>query len=67
MTNFRIAWRYQQTLDHCIRWCEAHDKTRFRGSEVNAPRGHLMALVNRGRIKKAGKDDRRMVYELVLR
>jgi hypothetical protein len=51
----KIPIPLQQTFDNIIRWCARNKKNEFVGDDVAAPKGHLRALANRGKVIRVGK------------
>jgi hypothetical protein len=51
----RLPIALQRTLDNIIWWCDREEKDEFLADYVAAPRGHLRALANRGKVSRNGK------------
>lgn len=51
----RLPIDLQQTYDAIIRYCEKKGVDEFTGDGVGAPKGHLRALGNRGKIRHGTK------------
>lgn len=51
----RLPIALQRTLDNIIWYCDQEEKDTFIGDDVAAPKGHLRALANRGKVGRKGK------------
>ena len=51
----RLSIALQRTIDNVIWYCDRKGKDDFIADDVGAPRGHLRALANRGRVSRNGK------------
>lgn len=51
----RLPIDLQRTLDSIIWWCDREEKDEFVADDVAAPKGHLRALANRGKVSRRGK------------
>ena len=51
----RLPLALQETYDQILWWCAKEETDEFIASDVGAPRGHLRALANRGKVSRNGK------------
>ena len=51
----RLPIDLQRTYDRILWYCNREEKDAFVGDDVAAPKGHLRALANRGKVCRNGK------------